>query len=65
MAPLPTAQFQHRNNGNGSIDSICTVCFLTIASAKDEEELAGYEETHICAPIRLFAIANGALPQSV
>jgi hypothetical protein len=41
-------QFPHRRNHDGSWDSICTQCFLTIARSKMEGKLAEFEETHVC-----------------
>jgi hypothetical protein len=46
------------------LDSICMHCFLTVASASHEDQLDEHENTHQCSPIRLFAIANGALPEA-
>jgi hypothetical protein len=46
-----TPRFPHRRNNDGSYDSICTECFVTIATAKDESQLAGAEGTHVCNPL--------------
>lgn len=43
-------RYPHRRNEDGSHDSICTVCFVTVASARDESELAGHEHLHVCNP---------------
>jgi hypothetical protein len=40
----------HRKNLDGSYDSICLVCFATIASARREEDLRGPENSHVCRP---------------
>jgi hypothetical protein len=48
------ATFARRRNQNSSIDSICTKCFLTIASACAEEELVVHEEKHVCDPFGEF-----------
>jgi len=48
MATYP--KFARRRNRDSSIDSICTQCFQTIASADREEDLALHEEKHICEP---------------
>jgi hypothetical protein len=45
-----TISFAHRNNGNGTHDSICRGCFMTVASARDEAELPRHESDHICRP---------------
>jgi len=47
--------FARRPNKDCSIDSICTKCFLTIASAGSEEELVAHEEEHICDPYGEFS----------
>jgi hypothetical protein len=62
-------RFAHRFNENGSYDSICTGCLLTLSTAKTEADLAQHERSHVCDPIRLYqldeprsefgAIANG------
>jgi hypothetical protein len=49
--------FARRRNKNSSMDSICTKCFLTIASAGSEEELVPHEEKHICDPYGEFSDA--------
>jgi hypothetical protein len=48
MTTVPA--FAKRLNVNSSIDSICTKCFLTIATAGSKEELAAQEEKHVCDP---------------
>jgi hypothetical protein len=40
--------FHHRKNTDGTFDSICPVCFRTVASAKNESQLAELEHEHIC-----------------
>jgi hypothetical protein len=41
-------KFPHRQNQDGSWDSICPLCFVNSASAAREEDLAALEERHIC-----------------
>ena len=60
MAISDEDRFHHRNNGDGSFDSICTDCFLTVAIGADEGQLANHEATHICSATRRFAVAMGA-----
>jgi hypothetical protein len=48
------SKFPHRINRDGSYDSICPVCHLTVANTTDEDELLRYERKHICSPFRLF-----------
>jgi hypothetical protein len=40
--------FPHRKNQDGSWDTICTVCFGTVATRSHESALAQEEEVHIC-----------------
>lgn len=42
--------FAHRTNRDGSIDSICTTCFQTIASEDVDGKLISHEERHSCDP---------------
>ena len=55
--------FPHRHNGNGSHDSICTVCLATVASVMNEGELARHEAVHVCDPIRLYQLNLKVTPQ--
>jgi len=38
----------HRMNADGTFDSICMSCFLTIGTAENEPSLAGQEKRHQC-----------------
>ena len=40
--------FTHRQNEDGSFDSICWTCFAAVVRSKLESELPGYEKTHEC-----------------
>jgi hypothetical protein len=40
--------FAYRRNGDGSIDSICRICYLTAATADNEAELHEREKDHCC-----------------
>ncbi len=40
--------FRHRENSDGTFDSICLQCFQTIANVKDERDLFVFEGNHIC-----------------
>jgi hypothetical protein len=53
VLPLPPL-FPHRRNNDGSFDSICLKCLLTIANARTEPDLAKPETYHICNPSILF-----------
>jgi hypothetical protein len=43
-------KFAHRPNADGTIDSICPRCFLTIATATKEADLLQSEMGHDCDP---------------
>ena len=53
VLPLPPL-FPHRRNKDGSFDSICLKCLLTIANARIEADLAKCEKYHDCIPSILF-----------
>jgi len=46
--------FQHRSNRDGTHDSICTTCNFTVASMRQEFELARYEDIHLCDLVQLY-----------
>jgi len=48
MVPNPERRFSHRENGDGTFDSICHQCFATIATADSEQELLEEERDHVC-----------------
>jgi hypothetical protein len=48
MAEIRTLVFPHRRNADGTFESICINCFLTVGHARSEAELAESEENHIC-----------------
>lgn len=43
-------EFVHRSNRNGTTDSICRSCFITVATATWEAELERKERVHACDP---------------
>ncbi len=45
---LPPSEFHYRRNADGTWDSICLRCFLTIGTAARIEELADLEAAHSC-----------------
>ena len=47
-------RFHHRENSDGTFDSICLRCFLTVGSAESEEFLLVPETQHICRPSDLL-----------
>ena len=46
-------QFGHRENGDGTVDSICPHCFATVATVRQEAELDSKEREHQCDRVRL------------
>ena len=44
----PFEPFPHRRNPDGSFDSICPKCFRTVATRRNEADLAQPERDHIC-----------------
>lgn len=51
-------EFPHRRKPNGTFDSICTRCFLTIGNADTEAELRAAERVHDCKGFDLCQIMN-------
>ena len=43
--PIP---FAHRTNRDGTIDSICKTCFLTVGTAEEVDAFRGLESAHKC-----------------
>jgi hypothetical protein len=41
-------QYQHRANRDLTYDSICLLCFATVATVSDTQLLEGPEINHIC-----------------
>jgi hypothetical protein len=52
-----TPNFPHRLNADGSYDSVCTLCHLTVATAKVEAALSHYERSHKCDPVRIYEVS--------
>ena len=48
MSQTYTLQFIHRVNDDGTIDSICRECFVTVATALSNSELQRDEQQHRC-----------------
>ena len=42
------AGFVHRHNADGTVDSICQSCFMTVAKEASELELMKDEQLHDC-----------------
>jgi hypothetical protein len=51
---LPNAPlFVHRDNGDGTTDSFCRKCFITIASSQRKVDIECAEGNHKCDPMQL------------
>ena len=50
MAQAYTLQFLHRLNNDGTIDSICRQCFITVATATSRSALDREQQKHRCDP---------------
>jgi hypothetical protein len=44
-------EFAHRQNADGTFDSICLSCYLTVSSALSESELVDGEANHWCTKV--------------
>ena len=42
--------FAHRANRDGTTDSICRYCFVTVSTSTWETDLAQAERGHVCDP---------------
>jgi len=42
------AGFVHRHNDDGTVDSVCRACFMTVATEVSESELMKDEQDHDC-----------------
>jgi hypothetical protein len=43
-----TTLYPHRCNQDGSFDSICPICYATVARSRQEAELAEIDKAHVC-----------------
>ena len=48
MNAVGESEYAHRENADGTFDSICLRCFQTIVSANSEMELVDSERVHSC-----------------
>jgi hypothetical protein len=51
MTQTFTVQFIHRLNDDGTTDSICSDCFVTVATAVSESILESEERKHSCVTL--------------
>jgi hypothetical protein len=61
----PHPSFQHRQNDDGSCDSICLRCYRTIASTRYEDWLAHEESNHTCTLLDLHAWMSDRAQQRI
>ena len=47
-ASLESRPFPHRANEDGTFDSICPSCYVTVAHQRREADLEAFERRHIC-----------------
>ena len=52
--------FHHRHNRNGTHDSICSCCYMTVATATGESDVHPFEDAHICDPVRHYQVGESA-----
>jgi hypothetical protein len=55
---LVHSEFPHRMNKDGTIDSICPHCFVTIGCSTWEADLDRIEAAHLCEPSRLASFSG-------
>ena len=51
-------KFAHRFTLEGTVESICPRCFVTVASATNEADLVVKEEQHLCDPFCWSPVTN-------
>ncbi len=62
MADQLAICYVHRHNEDATHDSICLLCFRTIASQKDENNLEQVERTHVCNVADLYQHLSRVYP---
>ena len=64
MDPVRHPVFAHRQNKEGTVDSICMKCFATVALSLREAEVEQREHGHRCDPEALERLNRaGTIPQ--
>ena len=56
----PKRYFHRRHNGDGTHDSICHGCYVTVATLRVESELSRFEDSHVCDPLRAYKVSQYA-----
>jgi hypothetical protein len=54
-----TLEYPRRTNLDGTIDSICPLCYLTVGTASSKADLERVEAEHVCEPSRLAYFEEG------
>ena len=54
--PNTSNPFAHRTNADGTIDSICKTCFVTVGTAQEAPALKIIEDSHTYEPWKLEVI---------
>jgi hypothetical protein len=49
MTQTQRPTFVDRYKADGSIDLVCSRCFLTVATCRREDELQAAKNTHVCS----------------
>lgn len=63
-AASPTRpKFVHRSNRDGTVDSICRGCFMTVATSRRETDLEQAERKHCCDPWTVERFKKIATPE--
>ena len=50
--------FPHRHNADGTFDSICASCFVTVATEDNERDLLDWERNHVCSGLARYSILS-------
>ena len=58
MAESKSPLFYRRLNSDGTHDSICCGCYLTVATKDHAWSLATEEERHICDPTQRYEVSQ-------
>lgn len=58
MISYDSTQFFYRSNSDGTVDSICGLCFLTVVTANTFTQLKTSENVHRC-PYKLSGSKKG------
>jgi len=61
MVQQYSPNFPHRHNADGTCDSICTLCFQTVARSRIETDLSRHERNHKCDPDVLYQVGVGRI----